>query len=207
MVARPPRPTGEPHLFRTTRPRRGRDGPGPCSWTQRPDGSGPRFHKSEGHAQQRGSSSSNSSGSREALTPPETQGSVAPHGGPQARARDPSGLASACERGRQASASSDFPPQLQPDGRGPPGGHHSEAVTFALWPRALQHHDRSLPLHKPSPSGPRPQEEASAPGRASARLAHRVARQRKPREQGRARGPEEKTSTKSEHSASQGSFP
>lgn len=83
MVARPPRPTGEPHLFRTTRPRRGRDGPGPCSWTQRPDGSGPRFHKSEGHTQQRGSSSSNSSGSREALTPPETQGSAVPHSGPQ----------------------------------------------------------------------------------------------------------------------------
>lgn len=150
-------------LLRMIRPprRQGvREAKGRVGWVQRPDRSRPWFHKLERTHSAKGNSSRDSSSSQEApdtagnlgsVTPARETGRKKPH---TAHCRDP--LWSQLNGGwRLKGDGAGFPlgvdPQLQPGGMWP-----NEVVAMARWShshsglRPLRHHDRSLPLYKPS---------------------------------------------------------
>lgn len=102
-------------------------------------------------------------------------------------------------------------PQLQPGGMWP-----NEAVAMARWShshsglRPLRHHDRSLPLYKPSQNQVlAPLQEASVPRlgllEASPHSRHQMVQARE--EQAEHTGPEKTDSPERALSRSQGSFP
>lgn len=152
LGAQPPASSTEPD------PKRTGAGPGLCGWAQRPTGR-PWLQESEGHTQQRVSSSSDSSGSGEA---PDTTGNVGSHRLAQRhRNSHPETLGLVLALGSVGKDTGRARLRL-------PARSFSRrdvalrAVTMAKWSnshfglRPLQHHDRSLPLYKPSPTGSQP---------------------------------------------------
>lgn len=133
---------------------------GRVGWVQRPDGSRPWFHKSERTHSAKGNSSRDSSSSREAPDTAGNLGSVTPaREAGRKKKRTPNTVETpvvstqwwvASERG-WGWLPLGVDPQLQPGGMWP-----NEVVAMARWShshsglRPLRHHDRSLPLYKPS---------------------------------------------------------